>query len=204
MTTPAASPAEIALEEFVEGRLATLRESVANRAQDELDLTWCLHDSPVGTLLLASRRGHLVRVAFDHEGLDGVQDDLTHRFGVRSLRSADALGDVRRQLDDYFDGRRRTFDIPVDLTLSSGEFRREVQRVLPRIEFGRTVSYAELAALAGRPRAVRAAATACATNPVPIVVPCHRIVRTDGSIGAYLGGTQAKTWLLQHEHALPA
>jgi methylated-DNA-[protein]-cysteine S-methyltransferase len=103
-------------------------------------------------------------------------------------------------VDEYFDRRRRTFDLPLDLSLSRG-FRQLVQRHLPEIGYGETRSYREVAELVGNPKAVRAVGTACATNPLPVVVPCHRVLRTDGSLGGYIGGLEAKTTLLQLEAA---
>src|SRR5690606_33051107 len=110
------------------------------------------------------------------------------------------LDGAARELDEYFEGRRRSFDLPLDLRLSTG-FRREVVNHLPSIGYGRTESYAQVAAAAGHPRAVRAVGSACATNPLPVVVPCHRVVRSDGTLGGYLGGPEAKTALLALEHA---
>jgi methylated-DNA-[protein]-cysteine S-methyltransferase len=101
-------------------------------------------------------------------------------------------------LEEYFAGRRRSFDLPLDHALSSG-FRAQVQRLLPGIGYGRTRTYKEVAELAGNPRAVRAVGTACATNPLPLVVPCHRVLRSDGGLGGYLGGTEAKEALLALE-----
>ena len=118
----------------------------------------------------------------------------------RLLRAPDRVAAAARQLDEYFAGRRQGFDLPLDLRLSAG-FRRSVLDQLRRIEFGATRSYAEIAAAAGSPRAVRAVGSACATNPIPVVVPCHRVVRTDGSPGGYVGGLDAKRSLLALERA---
>lgn len=107
---------------------------------------------------------------------------------------------MARELDQYFSGARRTFDLPLDLSLSHG-FRQLVQRHLPEIAYGRTLSYGEVARLVGNPKAVRAVGTACATNPLPVVVPCHRVLRADGTLGGYAGGAAAKSVLLDLESA---
>jgi methylated-DNA-[protein]-cysteine S-methyltransferase len=165
-----------------------------------LDVAVTTVDSPVGPLLLAATTEGLVRVAFEIEGHDAVLDELGRRISPRVLRSADRLAPVARELEEYFAGRRHEFDLPVDLRLATG-FRRAVLDRLREVPYGRTASYAVLAAAAGSPRAVRAVGSACATNPVPVVVPCHRVVRSDGAIGAYRGGTAAKRTLLDLEHA---
>ena len=118
----------------------------------------------------------------------------------RVLRAPGRLDAVARQLDEYFAGRRRTFDVPLDFRLARG-FRRAVLAHLPEIGYGRTESYAQVAAAAGSPKAVRAVGTACAKNPLPVVVPCHRVVRSDGSYGGYAGGEEAKRTLLTIEAA---
>ncbi len=165
-----------------------------------LDVAVTTVDSPVGTLLLAATTEGLVRVAFDIEGHDAVLDELGRRISPRVLRAPGRLDAVARELDEYFTGRRHDFDLTVDLRLATG-FRRSVLDRLREVPYGSTASYATLAAAAGSPRAVRAVGTACATNPVPVVVPCHRVVRSDGAIGAYRGGTAAKRVLLDLEHA---
>ena len=116
----------------------------------------------------------------------------------RILNAPQRLDDAARQLDEYFTRRRRTFDLPLDLSLTTG-FRRLVLGYLPDIGYGHTASYGSVAAAVGNPRAVRAVGTACATNPLPLVVPCHRVLRSDGLIGSYLGGIQAKKTLLNLE-----
>ena len=130
-----------------------------------------------------------MRVAFDLEGHDGVLDDLGRRVSPRVLRAPARLDGVVRELEEYFAGTRHDFDVAVDLRLASG-FRRQVLDRLREVPYGSTASYAALAAATGSPRAVRAVGTACATNPVPVVVPCHRVVRSDGAIGSYRGGTR--------------
>jgi len=127
-----------------------------------------------------------------------VLQSLADAVSPRVLRAAALLDDVARELDEYFAGRRRTFDVPLDLRLLRG-FRRAVVEHLPDIAYGRTASYAEMATRAGSPKAVRAVGTACALNPLPLVLPCHRVVRSDGSPGQYAGGADAKLTLLALE-----
>ena len=127
-----------------------------------------------------------------------VLAELADRISPRLLRRPQRLDGVIRQLDDYFAGRRRDFELPLDLRLAHG-FRRTVLDELRAVGYGTTVSYTELATAAGRPRAVRAAGSACATNPIPIVIPCHRVLRSDGSLGGYGGGLPAKRALLDLE-----
>jgi methylated-DNA-[protein]-cysteine S-methyltransferase len=155
-------------------------------------------DSPVGPLLLAATERGLVRVAYEKEGFDTVLEGLAETISPRILRSEQRLDRPAFQLDEYFSGRRTGFDLSLDHALSTG-FRLEVQRYLPSIGFGQTLSYAKVASLVGHARAARAVGSACATNPHPIVVPCHRVIRTDGTIGDYLGGTNVKEALLTFE-----
>ena len=161
---------------------------------------WRTVDSPVGRLLLVATPAGLVRVAFEGEGHDVVLDTLTGTVARDVVEDAAALDPVAVQLDEYFAGRRRAFDLPLDRRLSRG-FRGTVHAVLDGIPYGRTESYAGVARSAGNPGAVRAVGTACATNPLPVVVPCHRVVRSDGTWGRYLGGVEAKTALLRLEGA---
>lgn len=164
------------------------------------DVAYTTVDSPVGVLLLAATPKGLVRVAYASEDHDRVLEDLGQRLSPRILRAPRRLGDPAREIDEYFLGRRRVFDLTLDLSLSHG-FRRLVQTHLPEIGYGQTRSYRDVAELVGNPRAVRAVGTACATNPLPIVVPCHRVLRTDGTLGGYIGGLDAKTALLDLEAA---
>ena len=166
----------------------------------QLDIVYRTVDSPIGLLLLAAGPEGLVRVAFDAEGHDAVLALLAERISPRILRSPGRLDDAARQLDEYFAGRRRRFEVPVDLRLAGG-FRRTVLLHLQRIPYGSTESYATVARAAGNPGAVRAVGSACSHNPVPLVVPCHRVVRSDGTIGQYLGGSEAKRALLALEAA---
>ncbi len=165
-----------------------------------LDLAYRTVDTPIGALLLAATDRGVVRVAFEIEGHDRVLDDLAARVSPRILNTTKRLDTLARELDEYFAGRRLGFDVPIDFTLSRG-FRRDVLGHLAVIPYGSTESYAQVAVATGNPRAVRAVGTACATNPLPIVIPCHRVVRTDGSLGGYLGGLDAKRTLLDLEAA---
>ena len=165
-----------------------------------LDVAYRVVDTPVGPLLLASTTVGLVKVAFVADGEDVVLDELARRIGPRILDAPARLDDAVRQLGEYFDGTRTAFDLPLDFRLAKG-FRREVISRLDDIDYGRTASYAEVAASAGSPRAVRAVGTACAKNPLPVVLPYHRVVRTDGGLGQYVGGVEAKQILLRLEAA---
>jgi methylated-DNA-[protein]-cysteine S-methyltransferase len=169
-------------------------------AQDLVDVAYRIVDSPFGSLLVAVTVDGLARLAFKHEDHDQVLEQLSVAISPRVLASPGRTATVARQLDEYFAGRRHHFDLAVDLRLASG-FRRAVLDQLCLVDYGHTVSYAELARSAGSPRAVRAVGTACATNPVPVVVPCHRVVRSDGSVGQYRGGTEVKQALLNMEAA---
>jgi len=163
-----------------------------------LDVAYRTVDSPLGTLLLAATPAGLLRVAFADEGHDDVLARLAVDVSPRILHGGRRLDGAARQLGDYFAGRRHAFDLDVDLQLAHG-FRRDVLVQLRAIPYGATASYAAVARAAGRPTAVRAVGTACANNPVPLVVPCHRVVRSDGAIGQYRGGVAAKRTLLDLE-----
>lgn len=165
-----------------------------------LDIAYRTIDSPVGKLLLAGTERGLLRVAFDRQDHDAVLETLADRVSPRILLAPTRLDAVAREIDEYFAGGRHTFDVRLDFRLASG-FRLGVLRHLPEIGYGRTESYAQVATAAGSPRAVRAVGTACALNPLPVVVPCHRVVRSDGSFGEYAGGTDAKHLLLSLEGA---
>lgn len=185
-----------------EAELRRLHDRLADRAdaEDLLDVAYRTVDTPVGTLLLAATRAGLVRVAYPTEGHDQVLATLAARVSPRILHAPRRLDVAAHELEEYFAGRRHGFELPLDRSLSKG-FRRLVLDHLSDIAYGHTASYAAVAAAAGNPRAVRAAATACATNPLPVVVPCHRVVRSDGSVGSYVGGPAAKQTLLRLEAA---
>jgi methylated-DNA-[protein]-cysteine S-methyltransferase len=163
-----------------------------------LDVAYRTLETPVGPLLLAATERGLVRVAFRREAHDAVLETLASRLSPRILHAPQRLDAAARQIDEYFASKRTAFDLQLDLALSSG-FRRVVLEHLPLIAYGRTESYADVAREVGNPRAVRAVGTACAANPLPIVVPCHRVIRSDGTLGGYGGGLDVKTMLLHLE-----
>ncbi|TMB30517.1 MAG: methylated-DNA--[protein]-cysteine S-methyltransferase [Deltaproteobacteria bacterium] len=177
-----------------------LRLELAAMAEQQklLDVSYRTVDSPLGTLLLAATGKGLVRVAFNREDHESVLARLATDISPRILRTPRRLDEAARQLEEYFAGKRRAFTVPVDLQLAHG-FRRSVLLRLREIPYGRTQSYAAVAKAAGNPSAVRAAASACSHNPLPLVVPCHRVVRSDGALGEYLGGPRAKHALLALE-----
>ena len=164
-----------------------------------LDVAYATTDSPLGTLLLATTPRGLVRVAYvDHEDEDEVLEQLATNVSPRVLRVARRLDDPRRELDQYFAGRRHEFDLPLDWQLSRG-FGRRVLEATARIPFGSTATYKQVATEAGNARAYRAAGNALGSNPIPIVVPCHRILHSGGGLGGYTGGLDRKRVLLTVE-----
>jgi len=191
----AVSPPEAGAE-----RLGRLHDRLAHRAEAAglLDLACRVVDSPVGPLLVAVAPSGVVRIAFDREDHDAVTAELAEVVSPRILRSPARTDAVAAQIEEYFAGRRRRFDLAVDLRLARG-FRRTVLDELRQVPYGRTATYGSLARAAGSPAAVRAVGAACATNPIPIVVPCHRVLRSDGTIGGYRGGPEAKALLLRLE-----
>ncbi|WBL19620.1 methylated-DNA--[protein]-cysteine S-methyltransferase [Citricoccus sp. NR2] len=182
--------------------LTSLRNRLTTTAEQsgDLDVSYDLTTTPIGTLLVAATAHGVVRVAFESEDFDTVLDSLAARIGPNILRAPEPLATATTQLREYFAGQRRTFDVPLDYRLSSG-FRQSVQQHLLEIGYGHTATYKAVAELVGRPTAVRAVGTACATNPLPILLPCHRVLRSDGGLGGYLGGLDAKTALLDLESA---
>lgn len=200
MTTP--SSTLDALDRVDPEQLARLHDALEGAALRGglLDVAYRTVDSPIGSLLIAATDRGIARVAFASEGHDAVLESLATRLSPRILRAPARLDAVARELDEYFAGRRTSFDLPLDLSLAKG-FRREVLEHLRRIGYGCTETYTEVAAAAGSPRAVRAVGSACATNPLPVIVPCHRVLRSDGSLGGYLGGLDAKRALLELEAA---
>ncbi|HEX4528384.1 MAG TPA: methylated-DNA--[protein]-cysteine S-methyltransferase [Acidimicrobiia bacterium] len=181
---------------------SSLHERFVARADDEglLDVAYTTIDTRIGPLLLAASPRGLLRVAFALEGFDAVVAELADSVSPRVLRAPGRLDTAARQVDGYLDGTVATFDLPLDLRLARG-FRRDVLEHLRTIPYGRTESYTVAARGAGRPAAVRAAASACSHNPIPLVIPCHRVVRSDGSVGDYRGGTALKRDLLEMESA---
>ena len=179
------------------GQLEALRQRLVDAAVAEglVDVAYRRLDSPVGPLLVAATERGVVRLAFAVEDGDQVLQELTDRISPRVLPASGQLDQVARELEEYFQRRRRRFELPLDLRLVRG-FRLDVLHQLSEIGYGHTKSYAQVAAASGNPAAVRAVGTACALNPVPLLVPCHRVVRSDGSYGGYRGGAPAKGFLL--------
>lgn len=171
----------------------------AAREADLLDVAYRTLDTAIGRLLLASTPLGLVRVAF-LSGDEDVLATLAQRISPRILHAPARLDDAATEIEEYLAGRRTEFDLPLDLRLAEG-FRRQVIEHLREIGYGRRESYATVAAAVGSPKAVRAVGSACARNPLPLVIPCHRVVRTDGSFGQYAGGMAAKATLLELEAA---
>ena len=191
-----------ALTDVPEEALTRLHRRLEADAADHdlLDIAYRTVETPVGELLLAATTRGLVRIAYASEGWDAVLQSLAAKISPRILRAPRRLDAAATQLDDYFTGHRKSFQLPLDLRLSTG-FRRSVLEHLRGIGYGSTESYAAVAAATGHATAVRAVGSACATNPLPVVVPCHRVLRSDGSLGGYLGGLAAKRTLLDLEAA---
>jgi methylated-DNA-[protein]-cysteine S-methyltransferase len=190
----------------IEDRLRTAVPDIdlARLARDEglLDVAIAHVDSPIGDLLLATTPRGLVRVSFF--GHDETLAELAARISPRILESPSELDPVRRQLDEYFDGRRQRFDLSIDWALVGSEWGRKVLDATAQIPFGEVSTYGAVAVAAGSPKAFRAAGTALGHNPVPVVVPCHRVLAAGGKLGGYTGGTQIKEHLLRLEGALLA
>jgi methylated-DNA-[protein]-cysteine S-methyltransferase len=202
---PMTSKIESALRDAA-GRLpaAGAPDAVAERAAAEglLDVAYATVDSPLGPLMVASTPRGVVRVSYSQFRDDeAVLSDLARRVSPRVLEAPARLEGVRRELDEYFEGRRTDFDLPIDWALTRG-FTTEVLRATAAVGFGHTTTYAEVADAAGSPRAVRAAGNSLGSNPMPIVVPCHRVLRTGGALGGYTGGVERKEFLLRLEGVL--
>src|SRR5215210_8283 len=177
---------------------------LTGRAEEEglVDVAYTSVDSPLGPLVVASTPKGLVRVSYtEFRGEGDVLEELARRVSPRVLEAPARLDGVRRELDEYFEGRRQRFDTPIDWSQLAG-FTREVLRATARIGFGEVSSYAGVAEAAGSPRAVRAAGNALGANPMPVVVPCHRVLRTGGALGGYTGGLERKEFLLRLEGRL--
>lgn len=180
---------------------APLQARVAKVAADHdlVDVAWTTMDSPIGPLFLASTPRGLVQLGFGFD--EGALSHLAATLSPRVLEAPGRLDRARRQLDEYFEGRRQRFELPLDHSLSHG-FRLKVLHELSQVPYGHVVSYRELAVRAGSPRASRAVGTTMATNPIPIVQPCHRVLRSGGALGGYGGGLDTKRWLLRLEGVL--
>ncbi len=184
-------------------REAQLKQQLADRAaeQDLLDVAYTMTDSPFGPLLLAATRRGVVRLGLPAQNPDELLVELADRVSPRVLEAAAPLDAARRELELYFEGRLREFDLALDWRLSK-DFRRRALRAVNRIPYGSTRTYSQVARSAGNERAVRAAGSACGSNPIPIVVPCHRVLRSGGGLGGYGGGLPMKEALLNLESAL--
>ena len=185
--------------------LDRLQAELARRAARAgiLDVAYARADSPLGTLTVFVTRRGVVRVAYENEPDDLLFEELADGVSPRLLRDPGRTDAARREVEDYFEGRRRTFDLPIDWSLVHG-FAVGVLQATARVPFGEVSSYGDVAAEAGSPRAARAAGNALASNPIPIVVPCHRILHADGGLGGYSGGLDRKRFLLRLEGTLPA
>ncbi len=187
----------------LENEIDSAINRITARAAEEglLDVAYTTADSPFGPLLLAQTRRGLVRVGLPNQDAEELLVDLSERVSPRVLEAPAQLDAARRELDLYFEGKLDHFDLPLDWRLSGG-FRRRVLRAIRRIPYGQTRSYTEMARKAGNERAVRAVGTACGSNPIPLVVPCHRVLRTGGALGGYGGGLPMKRALLELEGVL--
>jgi methylated-DNA-[protein]-cysteine S-methyltransferase len=181
-----------------------LLEDLAARAEIEglLDVAYATVDSPVGPLLVASTPKGLVRVGFATEAPDDILDELATRLSPRVLEAPARLDTVRRELAEYFEGHLKRFTVKLDWTLTGQGFRHEVLSHTAKIPYGRTSTYMEMATKAGNRKAYRAAGNALGSNPIPVVVPCHRVLATGGGLGGYGGGLDLKARLLRLEGAL--
>lgn len=178
--------------------------ALAERAAAEglLDVAYATVDSPLGPLVVASTPHGLARVAYTQsESQDDVLEDMARRLSPRMLEAPGRLDDARRELDEYFEGRRTDFELPIDWALTTG-FTTRVLQATAEVGFGHTTTYTEMATRAGNPRAVRAAGNSLGSNPMPIVVPCHRVLRRGGALGGYTGGLERKEFLLRLEGVL--
>jgi methylated-DNA-[protein]-cysteine S-methyltransferase len=165
-----------------------------------LDVAYDLVETPIGSLFVAATDRGLARIVYDADPEREVEQ-LARTFGLRVLRTPKPIDEARRELDEYFDGRRKRFDLPLDLA-SLASFNRRVLAELARVPYGEVVTYGELATRADRPRAARAVGTAMNRNPLPIVLPCHRVIGANGKLTGYGGGLERKAALLRLEGAL--
>jgi methylated-DNA-[protein]-cysteine S-methyltransferase len=166
-----------------------------------LDVAYGFADSPFGPLMVAVTARGLIRLDYPDRDLDQSLEELASEVSPRIMESTRATDPIRRELGEYFEGKRRRFGIRVDLSPVQG-FRRKVLEHTARIPYGSISTYTEVAAQAGSPRGMRAAGNALGSNPVPIVVPCHRVLRTGGALGGYTGGLDRKVTLLKLEGVL--
>jgi methylated-DNA-[protein]-cysteine S-methyltransferase len=179
---------------------AAIRAAVERAEREGLvDVAYARVDTPIGRLLLASTAAGLVRLGFEREDPDLLLEELARRIAPRVVEAPGRLDEARREIDEYFEGRRDHFELPLDWRLSSGFRRTVLEHLYADVPYGQTVSYLQLATIVGNPKASRAVGTAMATNPIPIVVPCHRVLRSGGQLGGYGGGLDTKVKLLALE-----
>ena len=185
------------------GKTREIAERITARASEEglLDVAYATLDTPLGELLIAGTPRGLVRLALPGSDPDVVLSELAEDLSPRVLEYPGRLDEARRELDEYFEGRRERFDLDLDWRLSNPGFYRRVLRAAAKVPFGDVITYRDAAGRAGNPRAFRAAGSALGHNPIPIVVPCHRVVRSGGEIGNYGGGPEMKRFLLELEGA---
>ncbi len=185
------------------GEAAALAGRAAARAADggEAAVAYATLDSPLGRLVVVATARGLARLAYelDERGLDAVLDDVARRLSPAIVEAPARLDAVRRELAEYFEGARSDFELELDWSLARGGFGRRVLQECARIPYGRTSTYRELAVAAGSPNAFRAAGSALGANPIPIVVPCHRVLASGGGLGGYTGGLERKRRLLAVE-----
>jgi methylated-DNA-[protein]-cysteine S-methyltransferase len=186
----------------LEGPLPDLARSADSAAL--LDVAYAIDDFPIGRLLLAATPNGLARIAYlDHNDEDAVLDELAHRISPRVLAAPARLDPVRRELEEFFFGTRRQFELPLDWELIGTGFMRRVLQATYAVPFGAVTTYKTVAGEAGSPKAARAAGNALGANPLPIVVPCHRVLHAGGGLGGYTGGLDRKRMLLAIEGVLP-
>ena len=185
-------------------RAAVAATRVVDRAEREglVDVAYATYDSPLGPGAIAATERGLVTVGLPNRALDEILEQLAGAISPRVLEAPARLDVARRELDEYFAGRRREFDLELDWRLITPGFYTRVLKATSRLPFGATSTYAKIASEAGNPRAYRAAGSALGHNPLPLVIPCHRILRAGGDVGNYAGGRSMKEFLLRHENAL--
>ena len=187
----------------VEARSRAAAASLTDAAREAglLDVAYATVDSPLGKLLAAQTKRGLVELAYEDRDADALLAELSSKLSPRLLEAPAQFDDVRRQLEEYFEGRRTDFELPIDWSLSQG-FTQRILQATAKVPFGQLATYREMATKAGNERAVRAAGNALGSNHIPIVVPCHRIIRTGGALGGYTGGLERKEFLLKLEGVL--
>jgi len=184
-----------------EAEAAEAAARLARRADDEglVEVAYTTFDAPIGTMLVATTERGLLRVGLPTETWDGVLTRISAAVSPLVLELPRRTDAARRELEQYFEGKRREFDLPLDWRLAQGEFTRRLLRDLDRVPYGEVITYSEAARRAGSPRAHRAAGNALGSNPIPVVVPCHRVIRAGNVLGNYGGGPELKRYLLEHE-----